>query len=132
LFRTTEADDAAGFALIEVLVALMIIVISLSAISTLIATSVRGTRSMEERWARFEVARAIAADLPDRDQLTIGHLAGEVFNHRWRVDVAPFAPTDAKAAGLTAWTPQLVVITVRSPSGTPVEIPTVRLRRSGR
>ena len=129
---SSEADGSAGFTLIEVLVALTIVVTSLSAIATLVATSARGTRSMTERWARVETARALAAGLPNRDQLTTGHLAGELAGHRWRIDVAPFQPTGTGTAAAAAWTPELIVVTVRSPSGGSVEVPTVRLRRTSR
>ena len=58
--RSTQAKRAtAGFTLIEVLVALAIVAVSLSAIGQLVATTARGARSMEEHLTRLETAREI-------------------------------------------------------------------------
>ena len=118
----------AGFTIIEVLVALAVVAISLAAIGTLIATTVRGTRSIEQHAALVEVARAVEAGLPRRDQLAVGELSGELAGHRWRVDVLPF-PDDGAGRAVSSWRPQSIVITVRAPSGASLRIETVRLRR---
>jgi general secretion pathway protein I len=129
LFRSTAAKrTAAGFTLIEVLVALAIVAVSLSSIGALIATTVRGTRLMEERWTRLEIARAIATALPDRDQLVPGNMSGELSGHPWRIDVSPFIANVAPPP-FTPWVPQTVVVTVRSPAGATMQLGTVRLHR---
>jgi general secretion pathway protein I len=129
LSRSTAAKGTtAGFTLIEALIALAIVATSLSSIGALIATTVRGTRSIERHLTQLETARVIMTALPDRDQLVPGNFSGETAGHRWRVDVAPF-----NAANLSvrqpAWEPQAVVVTVQSPSGGVLQINTVRLRR---
>ena len=127
--RTTAAKRRkAGFTLIEVLVALAIVAISLSSIGTLIATTVRGTRTIEGNLARLEIARAIATALPDRDQLAPGDISGELARHRWHIRVSAFAAGNGTTQQ-TPWVPQAVVITVQSPAGAPIQISTVRLRR---
>jgi general secretion pathway protein I len=118
----------AGFTIIEALVALAVVAVSLSAIGALIATTVRGTRSIEQHAALVEVARAVEAGLPGRDQLVAGELSGELAGHRWRVDVMPF-PDQGAGLGASSWRPQSIVITVRAPSGAVLRIDTVRLRR---
>ena len=50
---------AAGFTLIEVLVALAVVAVSLSAIGSLIAATIRGARSVDAHLALIETARAI-------------------------------------------------------------------------
>jgi general secretion pathway protein I len=128
--RSTAAKrTAAGFTLIEVLVALAIVAVSLSSIGALIATTVRGTRSLEERWTRLEIARAIATALPDRDQLVPANLSGELAGHRWRIDVSPFIANNLARPSVTPWVPQTVVVAVRSPAGSTMQISTVRLHR---
>lgn len=129
MFRSTPANcPTAGFTLIEALVALAIVATSLSSIGALIATTVRGARSIERHLTQLETARAIAAALPDRDQLVPGNFSGETAGHRWRVDVSPFNATNLSVQQ-PAWEPQAVVVTVQSPSGGVLHINTVRLRR---
>ena len=125
--RPRTAEE--GFTLIEALVALAIVAASLASIGALIATTARGTRSIEQRPFRLEAAHAAMTALPDRDQLAQGSLSGELEGHRWRLEVAPF---DARLDPRELWMPQAVVIAVQSPGGGVLEIPTVRLhRRSG-
>jgi general secretion pathway protein I len=132
LSRATPSDrrrGSAGFTIIEALVALAVVAASLAAIGSLIATSIRGTRSLEQHVALVETARAIETALPSRDELALGNFSGELAGHRWRVDVAPFAAGGIDPALSAAWVPQAVVITVRSPSGAVLQLNTVRLRR---
>jgi len=115
-----------GFTLVEVLVALAILAVSLSAIGALVATSVRGTRLLEHHLIELEITRGIAVALPDRDQLVPGSLQGEAANHRWRIDVSRFS-AGVNPAQTTPWVPQSVTLTVRSPAGGALQIETVRL-----
>jgi general secretion pathway protein I len=130
LLRSTAPErSTAGFTLIEVLVALAIVAVSLSSIGALIATTVRGTRSIEHHMTRLATARTIAVSLPHRDQLVPGNFSGEVAGHRWRVDVSPFITTNVGPRQPTPWVPQTVVVTVQPPAGAPVQISTIRLHR---
>jgi general secretion pathway protein I len=119
----------AGFTLIEVLVALTVVAVSLASIGALMATTVRGTRSLDVHLTQVETARAIATALPDRDQLKPGNFSGEVAGHRWRVDVLPFIAANVDPRLPTPWVPQTIVLRVQSPSGPIMQINTVRLRR---
>ena len=118
-----------GFTLIEVLVALSVVAVSLTSIGALIATTVRGTRSLDMHLTRVEAARAIATALPDRDQLKPGSFSGETAGHRWRIDVLPFIAANVDPRQPTPWVPQTVVLRVQSPTGSIMQINTVRLRR---
>jgi general secretion pathway protein I len=112
-----------------VLVAIAVVAISLAAIGSLIATSVRGARSLDRRLALVEIARAIETGLPDRTELKAGRLAGEASGHRWHIDVRPFFASNVDPRLPTPWVPQEVVITVQSPEGPFLQVNTVRLRR---
>ena len=125
----TDVRSTAGFTLIEVLVALAVVAVSLSSIGMLVATTVRGTRSIERHLTELETIRAIATALPDREQLVPGTLSGEVADHQWRIDVAPFASTVVSPPQPTIWVPQSIVLTVQAPDGAVMEIDTVRLHR---
>jgi general secretion pathway protein I len=121
-----------GFTLIEALVALAVVAVSLTAIGSVVATNVRGTRALGQRLALVETTRAILTDLPDREHLVSGNLLGEYAGHRWRVDVAPFAADFIDLSRPGPWMPQAVVVNVRSPGGRVLRIDTVRLHRPQR
>ena len=123
-----RAKGTEGFTLIEVLVALSVVAVTLSAIGSLIAVTIRGARSVSGHLALVETARSIMTGLPDREQLGQGNFSGEAAGHRWRVDVLPFY-ADFVDPQKTEWIPQTVVVRVQSPSGPILQINTVRLRR---
>lgn len=131
--RSVRPDPAtAGFTLFEVLIALAVVAISLSSIGLLIASTMRGTRSIERQLTQLETTRAIVAALPDRDQLVVGHLSGALAGYRWRVDVSPFTAPDMDLQQAARWLPQSVVVSSRAPDGAMMLIHTLRLhRRSG-
>jgi general secretion pathway protein I len=120
--------DRAGFTLIEAVVALALIAVALTAIGSLIATTIRGTRSLDQHLSLAETARAVEAALPGRDDLA-GSSSGEMAGHRWRIDVRPFTASFVDPRLPSPWVPQTVVITVRAPDGPVLQINTVRLRR---
>jgi general secretion pathway protein I len=109
-------------------VALAIVAASLSSIAAVVATTVRGSRSIERHLAELETARAIMTALPDRDQLVPGNFSGETAGHRWRVDVSAYDTTSLNVRQ-PAWEPEAVIVTVQSPSGGVLQINTVRLHR---
>jgi general secretion pathway protein I len=117
-----------GFTLIEVLVALTVVAITLSAIGSLVATTIRGARSVGGHLALTETARAILTGMPGRNELNPGNFSGEVAGHRWRVDVLPFY-ADFVDPEKTNWVPQTVVVRVQSPNGPILQLNTVSLRR---
>ena len=119
----------AGFTLIEVVVALALIAVALTAIGSLIATTIRGSRALDQHLSLAETARAVEAALPNRDQLVDGSMSGEMAGHRWRVDVLPFRASFVDPRLPSPWVPQTVVITVRAPDGPVLQINTVRLQR---
>jgi len=120
---------AAGFTIIEALVALAIVTASLAAIGGLIAASARGTRAVEQHVALVETARAVESTLPGRDQLGAGDFSGVLAGHPWRIDVLPFSAGDVDSELLSPWSPQTVIVTVHSPTGAKFQLATVRLRR---
>jgi general secretion pathway protein I len=125
-----ERDRAvAGFTLIEVVVALALVAVALTAIGSLLATTNRGTRSIDQHLSLAETARAIEAALPGRDELKAGTSTGEMAGYRWRLDVLPFTASFVDPRLPSPWMPQTVVITVQAPGGPVLQINTVRLQR---
>jgi general secretion pathway protein I len=130
LSRQRRSDSAeAGFTLIEVLIALSILAVGTAAIGSMVATNMRGVRSVEAHLMRLETARSIVAALPGRDQLTEGSLKGNIGDHSWRVDVLPFATQDAASTGDVRWVPRTITVTSRSPNGIAMKVSTIRLQR---
>jgi general secretion pathway protein I len=122
-----------GFTLIEVVVALAVVAITLTAIGAVTATSARGTRSLEQHLALVETTRIVAATLPRASQAnpqaSLDGLSGEILGHRWRISLAPFFGSGIYQVPDSQWIPQTVVVRVRSPSGAVYGFETVRLQR---
>lgn len=117
----------------EVIVALAVVAISLTAIGSLVAVNIRNTRALEDRLALANTTRLILAGLPDRNALTIGQTSGELAGFRWRLDVRSIDPKLYAVGEDSLWTPRLLALTVQSPSGGVLQVDTIRLRRaSGR
>lgn len=127
--RATRTHAGAGFTLIEVVVALAVVAISLTAIGAVATTSSRGTRSLEQHFALVETTRIVAATLPRDDQAALDGLSGEILGHRWRIASAPFIGSGIYQVPDSPWIPQTVVVRVRSPSGAVAGFETVRLQR---
>ena len=124
-----RANNQAGFTLVEVLVALAVVAASLAAIGSLVANNIRATRAVDQRLALIETTRAILTGMPDREQLGLGNLSGEIADHHWRVDTLPFAANFVDTRRVTPWVPQTVIVRVKSPGGQELRIDTVRLHR---
>lgn len=127
--RAKRCDARAGFTLIEVVVALAVVAISLTAIGAVVTTSSRGTRSIEQHLALVETTRVVAATLPAIEQIGLDGLSGEILGHRWRVGVAPFFSSGINPVAGSPWIPQTVVVRVQSPSGAVYGFETVRLQQ---
>jgi general secretion pathway protein I len=133
-FRARRAGTGkTGFTLIEVVVALAVVAISLTAIGAVTATSSRGTRSLEQHLALVETTRIVAATLPRTSQAnpqgSLDGLSGDILGHRWRISLAPFVGSGIYQVPDSEWIPQTVVVRVRSPSGAVYGFETVRLQR---
>lgn len=123
--RRSRSDGEAGFSLIEALVALAIVAAVLSSIGAVIATTVKGTRSIDQRIALTGAAETLLASLPARSLLAAGRQTGELAGHRWRIDVAPMNAGDDDPA--RRWIPLSVNMRLQAPGGPALQITTVRL-----
>jgi general secretion pathway protein I len=127
--RYEISNKNAGFTIIEVLIAIAVVAISLTAIGTLTGTTTRGVRSLEQHVALVETARTVAASLSSRTQLAPGELAGELYGNHWRIGVSPFVGDAITPAPDTPWIPETITIRIQSPSGAILGLETVRLQR---
>lgn len=127
--RVEPDDAAAGFTLLEVLVALAVLAMSLTSIGALVAANMRGTRALDQHLALISTARAIEAGLPGASQVINSPLTGKMNGHAWRVDYRPFTSVSMAPHHASSWVPQTVTITVASPGGAKFRLETVRLQR---
>jgi general secretion pathway protein I len=128
LSRRSCSDGAAGFTLIEALVALAIIAAVLGSIGTVIATTVKGTRKIDQRLALSGTAESLLAALPARTLLKPGRQSGELAGHRWRIDVSPMnIPVTSEAPQTGRFVPLAVTMRLQAPGGPATQITTVRL-----
>jgi hypothetical protein len=129
LFRSTLLPNSRsrGFTIVESLVALTIMMILLSAIGGLSASSLRSGRYVENHVADIENIQRVLAGLPGRGQLANRSLSGEMAGYRWRLDGQPFNAGLGGAPAQTRWTPEKIVLTVQGPSGAPLSFDMIRL-----
>jgi general secretion pathway protein I len=128
LSRKSCSDGARGFTLIEALVALAIVAAVLGSIGGVIATSVKGTRGIDQRLELSGAAESLLAALPARTLLKPGRQSGELAGHRWRIDVSPMNVAVASDAPQTGrFVPLVVTMRLRSPGGPAMQVTTVRL-----
>jgi general secretion pathway protein I len=132
LYRITRSEirtGNAGFTIIEVLVAIAVVAISLTAIGALTGITTRGVRSLEHHVALVEAARTVAASLPSRTRLAPGEITGDLYGNRWRLGVSPYFGGASVPASDSPWVPETILIRVQSPSGAAISLETVRLQR---
>jgi general secretion pathway protein I len=128
LSRKSCSDGIRGFTLIEALVALAIVAAVLGSIGTVIATSVKGTRGIDQRIQLSGTAESLLAALPARSLLKPGRQSGELAGHRWRIDVAPMnVPVATDAAQTGRFVPLAVTMRLQAPGGPAMQVTTVRL-----
>jgi general secretion pathway protein I len=123
-----SCSDAAGFTLIEALVALAIVAAVLSSIGAVIATSVKGTRTIDQRLALTGAAETLLAELPARNLLKPGRQSGQLGSHRWRIDVSAMDTSLADDAPQNPrFVPVAVTMRLQEPDGPAIQFTTVRL-----
>jgi general secretion pathway protein I len=123
----TDRPDA-GFTIIEVLVALAVVAVSIVAIGTVMAGNMRGVRALEQHVALMQAARTLmTVGIPARAALQQGSSTGQAEGYRWTIDVSPLGDDWIVAGADVPWTPELVRVRVRSPTGALSDVRTVRL-----
>jgi general secretion pathway protein I len=127
LFRKSCSDGEKGFTLIEALVALAIIAAVLSTIGSVIGTTVRGTRTIDQRLSLIGAAETLLAALPARNLLKPGRQSGELSGHRWRIDVAPLNLAAEDVPQNSRFVPLAVNMRMQAPGGPAIQVTTVRL-----
>ncbi|MET3907482.1 general secretion pathway protein I [Bradyrhizobium sp. S3.3.6] len=124
--RRSCSDGAAGFTLIEALVALAIIAIVLGTIGSVISVTTKGTRSIDQHLALASTAETLLADLPARGLLKPGRQSGQLAGSRWRVDIAPMNVAGGNPA-TDRFVPLAVNLRLQRADGSAIQVTTVKL-----
>ncbi|MBR0688904.1 prepilin-type N-terminal cleavage/methylation domain-containing protein [Bradyrhizobium manausense] len=124
--RRSCSDGAAGFTLIEALVALAIIAIVLGTIGSVIAVTTKGTRSIDQHLALASTAETLLADLPARGLLKPGRQSGQLAGSRWRVDIAPMNVAGGDPA-TDRFVPLAINLRLQRADGAAIQVTTVKL-----
>ena len=84
--RKSSFDDDAGFTLIEALVALAIVATVLAPVGAMIATTVKGTRSIDQRLALAGTAETLLSldNRPSKARASVANLADAWYGWRAR------------------------------------------------
>ena len=125
-----NASRTAGFTLVEALAALAVLAAGLAAIGELGASSLRANRQAQQHIAQIAVTRQIIAGMPNRNALAFGRMTGLLRDHQWRIDAVPVST--AFAGSSESWKPQGIVLLVKSPAGSTIEVDTIRLRKESK
>ncbi|WP_426408235.1 type IV pilus modification PilV family protein [Bradyrhizobium ganzhouense] len=124
--RRSCSDAAAGFTLIEALVALAIIAIVLGTIGSVIAVTTKGTRSIDQHLALASTAETLLADMPARGLLKPGRQSGQLAGSRWRVDIAPMNVAGGNP-DTDRFVPLAVNLRLQRADGSAIQVTTVKL-----
>lgn len=120
----------AGFTIIEALVALAIVAVSLVAIGSLMGSSARGAKQLDQHVALVQAAyNALWLGFPSRSPPSSTAQSGQSTEQAWRADLEPFAIDFGTPTGEVLWVPRKVKLRVQSSSGAIIDLETVRLFR---
>ena len=127
---STTHKATAGFTIIEALVALAIVAISVVAVGSVMGSTARGARQLEQHVALVQAAyNALWLAFPSRSPPASSTQSGESIEHLWSAATEPFAIDLGAPTGDVVWVPQKVMLRVRSSSGATIDLETVRLFR---
>ena len=110
------------------MIALAVVVVLIAAIGSVMSTNVRGVQSLEKHVALMQTAQLVMATaIPRPAALAPGVLSGQIRDYRWQVSVGPLGGGWVVPEADVDWVPELVKVRVRAPSGSAIDLETVRL-----
>jgi prepilin-type N-terminal cleavage/methylation domain-containing protein len=120
-------SDAAGFTLIEVLVALAVCGALVAAMSPIFGWNIMQSRLAETRLSMAAAERSLLEALPDRDKLKAGSASGSLGDIVWHMNVSPIRAREGDID--TSWLPYRINVQMLAPDGMTGGFETIRLGR---
>lgn len=129
--RCRSSHRDAGFALIEQLVVIAVIAVTLAAIGSLVGSTSRGARQVEQRMLLLQAANSLLVSaMPSRDSSAAAEIKGEYFEHRWAMKFSPVQDSSIAVPANARWVPLRVELEIRGPSGAFTRLQTIRLQKA--
>jgi len=129
----TADQSRAGFTLIEVLVALAVVSVSITAIGAVVSRNAASVRKLEQHVTLVTDMRlALATALADRGRLQPGISDQRSGSGAVVLQIRPLGGDWNEPAGQSGWIPEAVTLRVKTGSGAIADVQTVRLARGAR
>ncbi len=129
--RGPRRGVAAGFTLLEVIVALAILAVALAALMQSFSTGLRGARAAERQTIATLLAESRLAAVGVEMPLEAGESGGEIdHGYRWRATVRPYLEPGLEAEGQAGMAAYEIAVTVSweaADGGGSVTLETLRL-----
>jgi Tfp pilus assembly protein PilV len=130
-----ERKNSAGFILIEVLVAVAVAAVLLTALLRAFVTTWAGINTVREEAETMLIARSLVEAVAPRDNTAEVSQQGNMGRYTWAVEVKKAPVTPAPAAGsdpdnAIPWTLYRIAVVVTAPNGRRTSLETNRLSRA--
>jgi general secretion pathway protein I len=121
---------ARGFTLLEVLIAIVVLALSLSALMQSHSAGLRGIGVLDDHLQARLLAQSVMAELGSDRALRPGTLRGGFDKFAWTLSIAPLEDLQAARSSAGAWTLYKLVLQVSWPRHRQIELQTVRMGRA--
>src|SRR5262245_39530224 len=126
----SDASGAAGFTLLEALIAIVILALSLSALLQAYGTGLRGVAKIDDHLRARLLAQSVMAELSHDRRLRPGSVQGRQDKFVWTLSVTRFDDGETPAQQPNPWTLHRLALTVSWPEGRRIELQTLRMLQS--
>ena len=125
-----RACGAAGFTLLEALIAIVILALSLSALLQAYGSGLRGVAKIDDHLRARLLAQSVMAELSHDRRLRPGSVQGRQDQFVWTLSVTRFDDGEPPPQQPNPWTLHRLALTVTWPQGRRIELQTLRMLQS--
>jgi general secretion pathway protein I len=128
--RPRARGAAAGFTLLEALIAIVILALSLSALLQVYGTGLRGVARIDDHLRARLLAQSVMAELSHDRRLRPGTVQGRQDQFVWTLSVTRFDNGEPPSQQPGPWTLHRLALTVSWSQGRRIELQTLRMLQS--
>jgi len=121
---------ARGFTLLEVLIAIVVLALSFSALMQSHSAGLRGVAMLDDHLQARLLAQSVMAEWGNDRALRPGTVRGGFDKFAWTLSIAPLEDSPAPRTAATTWTLYRLVLQVSWPRHRQIELQTVRMGRA--